>query len=221
MTRSNYTAAKIFCNHLLYFTTGLMKGSLTQLRGGGSMDDKGIVKLYFDRSERAIAETSKKYGQYCFSIAYNILSNREDAEESVNDTYLDAWKSIPPHRPNSLALFLGKITRRISIDLYRRKNAQKRGGGELALVLDELYQCIPDETDVEKEYEKHQLAQVINEFVKFLPKTEQKVFICRYWYMDSIQSISRRFGYSESKVKSMLFRTREKLKETLRKEGYS
>ena len=184
------------------------------------MDDKGIVRLYFERNERAIDETSKKYGKYCFAIANNILSNREDAEESVNDTYLDAWNNIPPHRPNSLSLFLGKITRRISIDLYRRKNAQKRGGGELALVLDELYQCIADETDVEKEFEKRHLSQVINDFVKFLPRNEQKVFICRYWYMDSIQSISERFGYSESKVKSMLYRTREKLREALRKEGY-
>ena len=184
------------------------------------MDDKGIVRLYFERNERAIDETSKKYGKYCFSIANNILSNREDAEECVNDTYLDAWNNIPPHRPNSLSLFLGKITRRISIDLYRRKNAQKRGGGELALVLDELYQCIADETDVEKEFEKRHLSQVINKFVKFLPRNEQKVFICRYWYMDSIQSISERFGYSESKVKSMLYRTREKLREALRKEGY-
>lgn len=184
------------------------------------MDDKGIVRLYFDRNERAIDETAKKYGKYCFSIAQNILSNREDAEESVNDTYLDAWNSIPPHRPNSLALFLGKITRRVSIDRYRRRNAQKRGSGEIALVLDELYQCIADTTDVEKEFEKLHLAQVINEFVKFLPQKEQKVFICRYWYMDSIKSISKRFGYSESKVKSMLFRTRERLRDVLRKEGY-
>lgn len=184
------------------------------------MDDKGIIRLYFDRNERAIDETAKKYGKYCFSIANNILSNREDAEESVNDTYLDTWNSIPPHRPNSLSLFLGKITRRISIDLYRRKNAQKRGSGEIPLVLDELYQCIFDEIDVEREFEKRHLSQVINEFVKFLPRNEQKVFICRYWYMDSIQSISERFGYSESKVKSMLYRTREKLREALRKEGY-
>lgn len=184
------------------------------------MDDKRIVRFYFDRNERALDETAKKYGKYCFSIAHNILSNREDAEESVNDTYLDAWNSIPPHRPNSLALFLGKITRRISIDRYRRRNAQKRGGGELALVLDELYQCIADEVDIEKEFEKRHLTQVINEFVKNLPSNEQKVFLCRYWYMDSIKSISKRFGYSESKVKSMLFRIREKLKEALRKEGY-
>ena len=185
------------------------------------MDDKGIVRLYFDRNERAVDETAKKYGRYCFSIAHNILPSREDAEESVNDTYLDAWNSIPPHRPRSLALFLGKITRRISIDRYRRNTAQKRGGGEMALVLDELYQCIADSGDVEKEFEKKQLAQVINRFVKSLPANEQKVFLCRYWYMDSVQSIGKRFGYSESKVKSMLFRTRTKLKEELRKEGYA
>lgn len=184
------------------------------------MDDKRIVELYFRRSERAIDETASKYGKYCFSIANNILANREDAEESVNDTYLDAWNSIPPHNPNSLALFLGRITRRISIDRYRRRNAQKRGGGEVALVLDELYQCISENADVEIEFEKRHLAQVINQFVKSLPTNEQKVFLCRYWYMDSIKSISKRFGYSESKVKSMLFRTREKLKEALRKEGY-
>lgn len=184
------------------------------------MDDKRIVELYFHRSERAIDETASKYGKYCFSIANNILANREDAEESVNDTYLDAWNSIPPHRPNSLALFLGRITRRISIDRYRRRNAQKRGSGEVSLVLDELYQCISENADVEIEFEKRHLAQVINQFVKSLPANEQKVFLCRYWYMDSIKSISKRFGYSESKVKSMLFRTREKLKEALRKEGY-
>ena len=184
------------------------------------MEDYQIVDLYWARNERAIQESDVKYGKMLKSVSSSLLSSPEDAEECVNDTYLDAWNSIPPHRPNSLALFLGKITRRISIDLYRRKNAQKRGGGEMALVLDELYQCIADETDVEKEFEKLHLSQVINEFVKYLPRNEQKVFICRYWYMDSIQSISRRFGYSESKVKSMLFRTREKLRDALRKEGY-
>lgn len=184
------------------------------------MDDKGIIGLYFARNEQAIDETARKYGSYCFSIAHNILTSREDAEESVNDTYLDAWNSIPPHIPNSLALFLGKITRRISIDRYRYRNAQKRGGGEMELVLDELYQCIAEGSDVETEFEKAHLTQVIREFVKALPGNEQKVFICRYWYMDSVRSIGKRFGYSESKVKSMLHRTREKLREALGKEGY-
>ena len=184
------------------------------------MDDHSIIQLYFDRDELAVEETARKYGSYCYTIANNILSNREDALESVNDTYLDTWNAIPPHRPSSLALFLGKITRRISIDRLRRNNAQKRGGGELALVLDELQQCIPSETDVAQEFEKRYLSQIINEFVKALSEKERKVFLCRYWYMDSIKSIARRFGYSESKVKSMLFRTREKLREALRKEGY-
>jgi len=184
------------------------------------MDDKGIIGLYFARNEQAIDETARKYGSYCFSIASNILTSREDAEESVNDTYLDAWNSIPPHIPNSLALFLGKITRRISIDRYRYRNAQKRGGGEMELVLDELYQCIADGSDPETEYEKVQLTRVIREFVKDLPGNERKVFLCRYWYMDPVRAIGKRFGYSESKVKSMLYRTREKLREALRKEGY-
>ena len=184
------------------------------------MDDKRIIGLYFERREQAVEETAKKYGRYCYAIAYNILSDPEDAEESVNDTYLDAWNAIPPHRPNSLALFLGKITRRISIDRWRIRNAGKRGGGETALVLEELYQCVASDANPEQEFERKQLAQVINRFVKTLPGNEQKVFLCRYWYMDSIKSIGKRFGYSESKVKSMLFRTREKLRDVLRKEGY-
>ncbi len=184
------------------------------------MDDKGIIALYFSRQERALEETASKYGKYCFSISHNILGNREDAQECVNDTYLDAWNSIPPHRPNSLSLFLGKITRRISIDRWRRGNAQKRGGGELPLVLDELYECIPDTGDVEQIYERKRLSEVMNRFVKSLPTAEQKVFLCRYWYMDSVRDIGKRFHYSESKVKSMLYRTREKLKEELKKEGF-
>lgn len=184
------------------------------------MDDQIIVNLYFQRSEKAITETAAKYGNYCYSIAFNILNNNEDAEESVNDTYNDAWNSIPPHRPSILATFLGKITRRISIDRWRKQNAVKRGGGEIPLVLDELQDCIANVTSVEEEYEKQHLSDVINTFVKSLPETEQKVFLCRYWYVDSISAISKQFGFSESKVKSMLFRTREKLRLVLIKEGF-
>ena len=184
------------------------------------MDDNMIVDLYFQRSEKAITETAAKYGNYCYSIAFNILNNNEDAEESVNDTYNDAWNSIPPHRPSILATFLGKITRRISIDRWRKRNAEKRGGGEIPLVLDELQDCIANVTSVEEEYEKQHLSDVINTFVKSLPETEQKVFLCRYWYVDSISSISKQFGFTESKVKSMLFRTREKLRLVLIKEGF-
>ena len=184
------------------------------------MDDKRIVELYFERSEQAISETASKYGNYCYSIAYNILDNTEDAEESVNDTYVDAWNSIPPHRPSILSTFLGKITRRISIDRWRKDHAEKRGGGEMPLVLEELQECVADDSSVEQDVEKRRLSNIINTFVLSLPETEQKVFLCRYWYMDSVDSICKQFGFSESKVKSMLHRTREKLRTTLRKEGF-
>lgn len=183
------------------------------------MDDKQIVDLYWQRNETAIDETAAKYGPYCHSIAYNILDNDADAEESVNDTYLDAWNSMPPHRPSILSTFLGKITRRISIDRWRRRSAEKRGGGQITVVLDELEECIADEKSVEQEVEAKLLADVINFFVKALPDTEQRVFLCRYWYMDSVESIAKEFGFSQSKVKSMLYRTREKLRARLIKEG--
>ena len=184
------------------------------------MDDREIVELYWARSEQAISETQSKYGSYCYSIAYNILNSNEDAEESVNDTYNDAWNSIPPHRPSVLSTFLGKITRRISIDRWRRRTAEKRGGGEMPLVLEELQECVAADRNTEQEFEKNHLSEVVNSFVKTLPGTEQKVFLCRYWYMDSIGSISQQFGFSESKVKSMLFRTRNQLRTVLEKEGF-
>lgn len=183
------------------------------------MDDKQIVDLYWSRNETAIDETAAKYGQYCHSIAYNILDNDADAEESVNDTYLDAWNSMPPHRPSILSTFLGKITRRISIDKWRRRSAEKRGGGQITVVLDELEECIADKNSVEQEVEAKLLADVINSFVTALPDTEQRIFLCRYWYMDSVESIANEFGFSQSKVKSMLYRTREKLRIRLIKEG--
>ena len=184
------------------------------------MDDQRIVELYWERSEKAVSETASKYGNYCYSIAYNVLANKEDAEESVNDTYMDAWNSIPPHRPSILSTFLGKITRRISIDRWRKRSAKKRGSGVLPLVLDELQECVADDKSLEQEFERRRLSDVVNTFVKSLPETEQKVFLCRYWYMDSIDSIRRQFGFSESKVKSMLYRTRGKLRVILSKEGF-
>ena len=183
------------------------------------MDDTQIVELYWARKESAIEETRVKYGSYCYSIAQNILHNEDDAKESVNDTWLDAWNSMPPHRPSVLSTFLGKLTRRISIDKWRRTNAKKRGDGQLPLVLSELEDCISDGKSIEEETERKLLAEVIAAFVKSLPETEQKVFLCRYWYMDSVSSIAVRFRFSESKVKSMLYRTREKLRICLEKEG--
>ena len=184
------------------------------------MDDELIVQLYWDRSENAISETDRKYGAYCNSIAYGILQSKEEAEESVNDTYMDAWNSMPPHRPSILATFLGKITRRISIDRWRNLNRAKRGGGEVTLALEELEQCVAGSHDVEKEIEKNELVQAINKFLDTLPIPERRVFLARYWYMDSIADISKRYAISESKVKSTLLRCRNKLREFLEKEGF-
>ncbi|HZK27294.1 MAG TPA: sigma-70 family RNA polymerase sigma factor [Thermoclostridium sp.] len=183
------------------------------------MEDNRIVDLYWSRSENAIAETMTKYGKYCYTIAYNILANNEDANEIVNDTYMGAWNSMPPHRPSVLSTFLGKITRCLSIDKWRARNTDKRRGGEIVLVIDELYDCIPDGNSVELEVETAELAKMINNFIKTIPLTEKRVFICRYWYLDSIPSICRQFGFTNSKVKSMLYRTRRKLLTYLKKEG--
>lgn len=184
------------------------------------MEDKEIVKLYWDRNERAIQETSVKYGRYCRRIAYNILMNKEDADESVNDTWLKTWEAIPPHFPEVLATFVGKITRRISLNKWHSRTRKKRGGGQVELALEELDECISSEKDVEQTIEYKELLQIINRFLGKLPETERDLFVCRYWFFASIQELSNKFAFSESKTKSMLFRIREKLKVYLEEEGY-
>lgn len=179
------------------------------------LEDAQIITLYFDRNEKALKETADKYGKYCYKIAYNVLNDEDDSKESVNDTYLNAWNSMPPHRPSVLSAFLGKITRRIAISRLRKKNAEKRGGGQFVSALEELSECIPNESNVENDVEKKLIIESVNLFVRDLPEKEQKVFLCRYWYMDSISSIAKQFGFSESKVKSILMRTRTKLKNKL------
>lgn len=183
------------------------------------MEDAHIVDLYWARSEAAVAETAKKYGTYCYSIAHAILTNPEDAEESVNDTWLDAWNSMPPHRPAILATFLGKITRRIAIDKWRARSAEKRGGGEMALALSELADCVPSGKTVEQEVADTELEAAINRFVLSPPLTRRRVFLCRYWYLDSIAAIAKQFGLSQSSVKVMLHRTRKALRTFLEREG--
>ena len=185
------------------------------------MDDNQIVDLYFARSENAILETDSKYGSYCYSIAYNILTNKEDSEESVSDTYMAAWNAMPPRRPSILSTFLGKITRHLSIDRWRSRNAYKRGGGEIVLALDELEECIPDSQTVELVLERRELAVFLNRFLDGQPEVERSVFLCRYWYLDSLADIAEHFGFSESKVKSMLHRIRGRLRRELQKEGYA
>lgn len=183
------------------------------------MEDNGIIDLFFHRSEQAIAEIDKKYGSYCYAIAYHILSDREDSEESISDTYLAAWNTIPPKKPRVLNAFLGKLTRHISIDRWRRRSAQKRGGGEMLLALDELGECVAS-SDMEAEITQRALARILNDFLETLPETERNVFLSRYWYLDSISAIAGLTGFSQSKVTSMLHRTRGKLRKKLSQEGY-
>lgn len=182
------------------------------------MEDRDIIALFWSRDESAIRETAAKYGKYCYSIAYNILADGADAEETLNDTYLEAWNSIPPNKPDVLSSFIGGIARRNAIDRVRLRTAEKRGGGEITAVLDELCDVIGD-GDVESEIEGRLLSDIIDRFLNSLGETERRVFMRRYWYVDSVKDISKRFGFSESRVKSMLFRTRKKLKKLLEKEG--
>ena len=185
------------------------------------MTDSQIVALYWERDQRAIEETAGKYGKYCHSIVSNILPNREDAEEAVLDTYLALWRSIPPHKPAMLSTFLGKIARRTALKQWEKSRARKRGGGEVELALEELAQYLPGGTAPEAAMENAELTRILNRFLRQLPQDARKVFICRYWYLDSVGDICRRFGYSQSKVKSMLARTRGKLRSVLIKEGFT
>ena len=182
------------------------------------MEDSRIVDLYWQRSQEAISQTAQKYGRYCFSIAYSILENGSDAEETVNDTWLGAWNAMPPHRPQILSAFLGKITRRTALKRWEANCAARRGGGETALVLDELAGCIPGKS-LEETLSERELSRILAKFLRDLPRTERQIFVCRYWYLDPIREITKQFGFSESKVKSMLLRTRNKLKKELEKEG--
>ena len=184
------------------------------------MEDARIIDMYWQRDESAISETAAKYGKYLHSISYGILRNEEDAEECVSDTYAGAWQAMPPHRPSVLSAFLGKITRRISISLWRKRSAEKRGGGETALALDELEECVSGEGDAESEAERRELREKLNAFLRALPPTERQVFMRRYWYMDPVADIAARFACSESRIKSMLYRTRKKLRAMLEEEGY-
>lgn len=184
------------------------------------MQDDMIVDLYWQRDENAIRETERKYGRYLFKIAYNILYDCEDSKEIVNDTYMKAWKSMPPHRPGVLAAYLGKITRQQSIDIYRKSNAQKRKTSEYALSLSELEECVSEGNTTEQSVNLQILANALNAYLYALPPQERNIFVGRYYYMDSIKEISAYYKMSESKVKSMLFRTRNGLKDYLEKEGF-
>ena len=181
------------------------------------MEDAKIIELYNLRSELAVAETERKFGKMLFSIAMNILSNREDSEETVNDTYGKAWNNIPPEKPNLLGAWLGKITRNLSISRFRKNKAQKRSGIEI--MLSELEECIPSAENTESESENSEITFAINRWLETIGKEERIYFIRRYWYGDSVAELSARTNIPAKKLSSRLFRLRKSLKEFLEKEG--
>lgn len=184
------------------------------------MDDHDIIQLYWDRNDQAIQATSEKYGHYCKAIARNILNNEEDAEECVNDTYLNAWNAMPTHWPEQLAAFLGKITRNLSFNRYKRNRTEKRGGGEIALVLDELADCISDADDVEQTLDRRELVKAVNSFVRNLSAEKRNIFVRRYWYADSVSDIAGDYGMRQGTASKTLERTRKQLKAYLTERGF-
>ena len=185
------------------------------------MDDSGIIDLFFARSEQAIQEVRNKYGPYCSSVAIRILDSASDSEECVADTWMKAWETIPPARPENLQAYLGKITRNHALQRLRAANAKKRGGSSIDLALSELDDCVSDGDTPEDNLIRRQLSESINRFLKTLPAEKRVVFVLRYWYMYSIKEIASQTGMRESTVSSVLFRLRKKLKTHLEQEDIS
>lgn len=185
------------------------------------MTDEKIIELFFRRDEQAIRESVIAYGAYCRSIASGILSDPSDAEEAVADTWLAAWDSIPPNRPKYLRLFLGSITRNRALSQWRKNTAESRGGGETAIALEELGECVGAVGSPEDAVNTKQLGQTITEFLRREPAMRRNVFLRRYYYMESLADIASRYGLKEANVRMMLSRTRQKLRNYLKQEGYT
>lgn len=180
------------------------------------MEDERIVKLYWERNENAILESERKYGKYCFSVAYNVLHSHEDSNECVNDTWKSAWNAMPPEKPNVLQSFLARITRNIAIDRYRRDSAQKRSA-EIEKTIDEYYECIPN--NAAPLDDELVLKQAINGFLSSLDTATRVIFMRRYWYSMSVKDIAKGMHLSEGHISVILHRTRNKFKDHLTKEG--
>ena len=185
------------------------------------MEDQDIIRLYWERNETAISETKNKYSRFLFHIAGAILQNRQDMEEAENDTYLRVWNAVPTDRPSHFSAYLAKIMRRICIDIYRLQSADKRGGTEYAVSLEELEECLPGGNDPAEEAQQHALSQYIDRFLDALPMRERYIFIRRYFYAESIKEIAEKLNMTQSNVKVILSRTRQHLKSFLTEEGYA
>ena len=184
------------------------------------LDDEEIIELYWQRDERAISETANKYETFLFTIAYNIVHDRLDCEECVNDTYLGTWNRIPPSRPNVFQIFLAKIMRNIAVDRYRKNTAKKQIPSELTVSLQELDECISDTCSAAEEYEVKEIARILSEYLHEIDDKQEFVFFCRYYYSDSVVNIAKMLGVSRNTVFRELARMRQELKERLQKEGY-
>ena len=184
------------------------------------MHDEQIVQLFLDRDETAISAAREKYGSYLYTVANNILSCREDSMECVNDTYFAAWNSIPPHKPQVLQTYLCKLIRRISVDRYRKNNRQKRGGTSLEVSLSELSECISGGVTPGDVLEYKRLGKSISDYLRTVSETDRRLFICRYYFMDSLCDSARYCGVRETAAKTILYRTRCGLREYLKKEGF-
>lgn len=184
------------------------------------MDDEKIIALYFQRQNAAIEESDLKYGGLLRRTSYNILSSREDSEECVNDSFLAAWDTIPPEKPRSLGAYLVSITRRISLSRLRMRYADKRGGGEYALAYDEIDACLSGGTSPQDYVEVKELAGALNRFLSTLKDDDRNIFVRRYWLLEPVKQTAERLSFSESRVKSSLHRSRNKLKKYLTEEGY-
>lgn len=197
-----------------------MKGLLSSAKGDDGLTDNEIIALYFERSEKAITETSEKYGGYCRVIAENILQNSEDCEEILNSVWLNLWNSVPPEKPENLKVFLAKITRNLSLNRLKERRAAKRFAFEGETPFDELSECLPSEESVEDGFIAKELGAEINRFAKKLSSKERNVFIRRYFFGESLSAIGERFGITQNGAAVILFRTRKKLRKHLEKEGW-
>ena len=183
------------------------------------LSDETIIDLYWDRNEKAIEETDRKYGKYLFAVAYNIVYDSMDCEECLNDTYLSTWNTIPPKRPTVFQAFLTRIMRNQAVDKFRTRSAAKRIPSELMISLDELEDCIANDLSIEEEIEVKELARALNNYLRSLPEREQFIFVCRYYYADKIASIAKMLKISEPTVFRSLSDMRNGLREHLEKEG--
>ena len=185
------------------------------------MEDAGIIRLYNARDEQAIVQTAAKYGDYCYTIAYNVVGTQADAEECVNDTYLRAWNSIPPQQPSNFKLFLARVVRNLALTRYRMMHRNKRGGGEIALALHEIEEFTPADCDLADEVRRMEFKQCMDRFLAGLTAQERVIFVLRYFQTQSTAQIAQKRGMREDTVRRSLSRTRAKLKKHLEKEGFS